>query len=505
MTKGKKETEMKAPKEQKELRTLTILHSNDIHGQFTGKQEEGGPLTGHLAQTAGYVAQEKAKNPNTIYCIAGDLFQGSLIDSDFLGLSTMDLFNLIDVDVMSIGNHELDYGISHLLFVEKYTDFPIINANFRMRRNGRTLFTPYYILERNGINILFIGLITPDIVDQTTAEGLIGSYVIVENNIAELRWLRKKLKTEGTQVDLTVLLTHIGYEEDLKLAAALDPSLGVDVIIGGHSHTYPEKAAVENGILIVQAGMENTHIGRLELDFDPEARKIADWRWELIPVDEEHCPTDRYVRAMLNTYVMDIDEKYGKIVTRLKRTLDNYGRKNPTELGQVFADAFGNSLDVDVMFMASSSMRCYSLDMTVTLQDLRTAYPYDGQIYKIKVTGSQLKKMVRHMLRDEVLDHAAETFFQTSKSLRIEYDRKTKEVLLELNGKPVTARQRITVGVQEFYYENSEIGFGMTHEELEKYGGLRIAAADAFTVLRDYLADHPGLGGKTDRRLVIKD
>lgn len=82
-------------------RKITILHSNDIHGQFSGMTDPDGKITGSLAQLSGYISKAKAENPYTIYCNAGDMFQGSLIDSDYQGLSTMEILNLIDIDVMS--------------------------------------------------------------------------------------------------------------------------------------------------------------------------------------------------------------------------------------------------------------------------------------------------------------------------------------------------------------------------------------------------------------------
>ena len=66
-----------------DLKRITILHSNDIHGQFTGETGEDGKLRYSMAQVAGFVDQTKKDNPNTLYCIAGDVFQGSLIDSDY--------------------------------------------------------------------------------------------------------------------------------------------------------------------------------------------------------------------------------------------------------------------------------------------------------------------------------------------------------------------------------------------------------------------------------------
>lgn len=488
----------------KSFKTITLLHSNDIHGKFTGKQDEEGNIKCSLAQLSGYITKAKEDNPYTLYCNAGDMFQGSLIDSDFLGLSTIEILNMIDIDVMSLGNHELDYSIPHMLFASRFADFPIVCANFLVRTNGKHLFKSHRVITLGDISILFIGLITEDILDQARTEGIVGSFVAVNDAESEIRSaIDDVVSSTGVRPDITVLLTHIGFNADLNLARSLPSELGVDIIVGGHSHTYLEKPVVQNGIIILQAGQENTHLGRLDLSFDEDNRCIDSWKYEMIPVDDDHCPTDKFVKAMVNTYAMDIDEKYGIVISRLRRTLDNYGRGNATEVGQLFADAFANSLDIDVMFLASSSTRCYTLDTTLTLQDLRMAYPYDGKIYKLSVTGEMLKRMVHHMLRDEVLDDWADVFFHTSRALHINYNKNTKEAVIKYKGKIVTDDQQISIGIQEYYYQLSEIGLGITNEEFEKNGKVREIASDAFTVLKDYFSEHSYLGGPVDDRYIV--
>lgn len=487
------------------IKRLTLLHSNDIHGKFVGEKKDG-KLTGSLAQTSGYVDKVKSEEENVIYCVAGDVFQGSLIDSDFQGLSTVDILNMASIDVMSLGNHELDYGIGHLMFVDRIADFPIVNANFKTKNNGTHLFKPYHRVKFDDFNVLFIGLLTENIVDQTKAEGLVGTYVTVADCCEEVRAIVERVRKKEKKVDFTVLMTHIGYDADLELAEQLDPDLGVDIIVGAHSHTYPDECKVINDILVVQAGMENTHIGRFDLDLNLDSNKIEKWKWEMIPVDEEHCPTDPMMRAMVSTYVLDIDEKYSQYITRYARKLDNFGRRNITEIGQLFSDAFQESLPVDFFLMASSSTRCYYMDMTVTLQDIREAYPYDGKLYKLTIDGKMLKRMICHYLRDEVLDKEVETFYQNSSNLKIKYSRNQHSVVsLILNGVEVKDDDTMTVGLQEFYMLNCEIGFGMKLEELQKYGEAKVVSTDAFGTLRDYLSEHENLGGPVDDRLEIVD
>ena len=101
-----------------EIRKLTILHSNDMHGDFLPKIIDG-KETGGLTRLSGYINKVRSERENVIYAIAGDMFRGSIIDSEYQGLSTIDLMNNLKPDVATVGNHEVDYGLGHLLFLEK--------------------------------------------------------------------------------------------------------------------------------------------------------------------------------------------------------------------------------------------------------------------------------------------------------------------------------------------------------------------------------------------------
>ena len=226
---------------------LTILHSNDMHGDFTAQNVDVN-LVGGVSMLSGYVDKVRREEANTLYCIAGDMFRGSVIDSEFKGLSTIEIMNAIAPDVVTLGNHETDYGIAHLLFLEKCAKFPIINANLYIKSNFARLFKPQVVLEVGGMKILFIGILTEEVMAQTKNEAVVGSFVDIHEAAAEIGRICNAYN--ATDIDLTVLLTHIGFEEDKKLAAQLDPAWGVDIIVGGHSHTFIEEPAVVNDILI---------------------------------------------------------------------------------------------------------------------------------------------------------------------------------------------------------------------------------------------------------------
>ena len=104
-------------KRSSDIKKLTILHSNDMHGDFLPKMVHC-KETGGLARLAGYVNKVRREKENVIYANAGDMFRGSVIDSEYQGLSTIDLMNSLRPDVATVGNHEVDYGFAHLLFLE---------------------------------------------------------------------------------------------------------------------------------------------------------------------------------------------------------------------------------------------------------------------------------------------------------------------------------------------------------------------------------------------------
>ena len=159
-------------------RKFTILHSNDMHGDFLAEsQGADGTLIGGLALLSGYINQVRREEKNVIYAIAGDMLQGSVIDAEFKGISTVEIMNYLSPDVVTLGNHELDYGLPHLLFLEKMANFPIVNANLYIKKYYKRLMKPYLIKEVDGLKIMFIGIITESIMAYLKREGHIGTFI----------------------------------------------------------------------------------------------------------------------------------------------------------------------------------------------------------------------------------------------------------------------------------------------------------------------------------------
>ena len=483
-------------------KNLTLLHSNDMHGDFLSDEAEL-KVVGGISLLSGYVNKTRRETKNTLYCIAGDMLQGSLIDSEYQGISTIEMMNILAPDVACIGNHEVDYGLAHLLFLERCARFPILNANLFIKNPFTRLFSPQKIIRIGGMKVMFIGITTEEILASIKRENLLGSFIDIYEAAREVGRICNAFRT--TDIDLTVLLTHIGFEEDKKLAALLDPEWGVDVIIGGHSHTLPEKPEKVNDIYIVQAGTGTKQLGRFDIVVDTELNTVHDFTWKVIPVDSEHCPRDTALEDIIYGYKDQTDKKYSRLLCRMQDKLTHPTRYRETALGNFFSDILKETLLVDVMLLGSGSVRKEEAGPIITHGDLIEILPYDEKIYQIKVTGEQLKRMIRHMLRDEALDGEHTEFFQFSTGLEVEYDSDTKEFTkFNIYGKPIDEDQIYSVGLTDYHFVNFDGGFGFDKDELRKNGKEMLISTSMHDVLIEYFVENFPKATEVDGRLVIR-
>ncbi len=485
----------------KNLKKLTLLHSNDMHGDFLAEDVDE-KLVGGVSMLSGYISKVRQEEENVIYAIAGDMFRGSIIDSEYQGISTVEIMNMLAPDIVTLGNHEVDYGVAHLLFLEKCADFPIINANLHISTNNARLFEPCHIISIGGMKILFIGILTQDVLSQCKNDGIIGTFVDVQDAADEIGRICNTYN--AIDIDFTVLLTHIGFEEDKKLAALLDPAWGVDVIIGGHSHTFLEEPFEVNGIPIVQAGTGTDQIGRFDILIDTDNNCIDSYRWCPIPINAENCPRDLSIEEVLGTYKSRTDAKYGKILTKFVRRLTHPSRTQETELGDLFSDILKDAIGVDIFLLGSGSIRNEQLGPVVTKGDLNECYPYDGPVHMIYATGAQLKTMLLHMLRDEVFTGVHCEFYQLSHGLVVEYDQATHSFLrFELNGEPIKDSMVYSVGLEHFHYLNTEEAFTISLDDFKANHPDRVVSTSCTQIIEESLQTGLHQNAKGEGRLIL--
>jgi 5'-nucleotidase/UDP-sugar diphosphatase len=462
-------------------RKFTILHSNDMHGDFLAEVVSGaeGKLVGGLSLLSGYIAKVRREEENVLYAIAGDMVQGSVIDSEYKGISTMEIMNYLCPDVVALGNHEVDYGLPHLLFLEKIANFPIVNANLYIRKSNKRLMRPYHIIKMAGLEILFIGVITDKVIDAIQLDHDIGSFVSLEEASKEIGKIIEAYKNDD--IDLTVLLTHIGFDSDCELAAMLNPAWGVDMIIGGHSHTILEQPAVVNNILIAQAGVGTNQVGRWDIHVDDDTNAIADWKWQLIPIEQGIAEPDAQLEAHIHP-----------------------AREVETALGNLLADVLAEAARVDVMLLGSGSVRSKALGPIVTLSDFISCFPYSDSLTLYAVKGSTLRRMFERWMRAENRTGEGECY-QVSTGVKVTYSESQKRVTwLSVKGEPVQAERIYTVGLQGYHASNSKAYLDVTAEDLASVYRPKVLSSNIQTVLMDYLQENQNLRRSVEGRIVYQ-
>ncbi|HDQ06498.1 MAG TPA: bifunctional metallophosphatase/5'-nucleotidase [Candidatus Bathyarchaeota archaeon] len=479
---------------------FTILHSNDMHGDFLAEVKgKEGKLIGGLALLSGYINKVRQEEENVLYVISGDMVQGSLIDSEYKGISTIEIMNYLAPDVVALGNHEFDYGLPHLLFLEKMANFPIVNANLYINKYNKRLMQPYIILNKAGFDILFTGVITEKVMDSIKRDELISSFVTLEEASREVGRIVNAYKNDD--IDLTILLTHIGFDSDVELANLLKPEWGVDLIIGGHSHTVMEQPAEVNNILIAQAGVGSDQIGRFDIVVDDETNSIIEYKWQLIPIDETLAEPDVKLQEYINSFQETIDRKYNTLVCKFAQKLTHPQREVETSLGNLVADAFAELAECDVMLVGSGSIRVQEMGPLVTLNDLLTCFPFDDNLTRYTVTGAKLKKIFSYIMRLENRNSEGECYQVNGKVKATYSDSEHKLISLIIDGNSVADSGLYRICLPGFHANNAASYLDVSEEELLESGETRVVSTSTKEVLEEYLRNHQNVHRSVEGRL----
>lgn len=480
---------------------FTILHNNDIHGDFLAevKGEKKGKLIGGLALLSGYINKVRKEEKNVLYVVSGDMVQGSLIDAEYKGISTMEIMNYLAPDVVALGNHEFDYGLPHLLFLEKMANFPIVNANLYIKKYHKRLMKPFEIIRKDGFDILFSGIITEKIMDALKMDKVVGSFVSLEDAAEEVGKISNAYKNDD--IDLTILLTHIGFESDVELANLLKPEWGVDLIIGGHSHTLMDKPTKVNNILITQVGVGSDQIGRYDIVVDDDTNSIVDYKWQLIPITSDIAKPDAELEKYITSFRDDVDRKYNVLVTKFAKTLTHPKREIETTLGNLVADALAENAEADVMLVGAGSIRVKELGPLVTRKDFLACFPYDDSIIRFEISGKNLIKIFSHIMRIENRDGEGECY-QVNSSVRAKYNDKNKKLIsLSVGGQKAADDKRYKIAMQNYHFSNCQQYLNVSAEELMAGGKHKLVTTSAQQVLEEWLKNHQNESREIENRL----
>lgn len=248
---------------------IVILHTNDTHSRIEPlpMNDKKNPDKGGVVRRANYIDQIRKEYRNVLLLDAGDFLQGTPYFNLFKGAVEIEAMNRMQYDAVTLGNHEFDYGMDQLKTMITAAKFPIVISNYDFSQTAlHGLTQRCLVLQKEGIRIgiLAIGVNPKGLIAADNYKGMVYLDPIgTANEVAtELRLLHR--------CDLVICLSHIGYENDILLA---EKSRNIDLIIGGHSHTYMKEADIrrnseEKEVMIVQTNGHGIYVGRIDMDLE---------------------------------------------------------------------------------------------------------------------------------------------------------------------------------------------------------------------------------------------
>lgn len=397
---------------------VVILHTNDTHG---ADLDEEGTSFG-MAGVAQLKKDFEAAGADVLLVSAGDSIMGKPLVSADQGKSAIEFMNAAGYDAMTVGNHELDFGIDNLKALAKDADFPILCADMTTEADGKTVFDSNKIFEIGGVKVGVFGLATPETLTKADASKMPGItfpqtdklYAVAQAQVDELN---------KAGADLIVCLGHLGIDDESIGNRSIDVCEhvdGIDLFIDGHSHSTTADIIakvgdtnVVNGAKIVSTGTALANVG--VVIYDQETGTLTD---ELVPA-ASYTKTDADVAKLVDDRNTAVDKVYGeKIattevdlngsrsggaatdpVTKAEMTFpEGEGvRTTETNLGDFAADAIlwqarqtlGEE-NVDAALTNGGGIREALAKGDISKKSLLAVFPFGNTVATIDVTGAQL-------------------------------------------------------------------------------------------------------------------
>jgi 2',3'-cyclic-nucleotide 2'-phosphodiesterase (5'-nucleotidase family) len=356
---------------------IRILHVNDFHGFAEPYKPLGtDELLGGVAYLSAK-ANEFRKGKPSLFLSAGDMIQGNNWANLFQGKSVIEWMNAMRFDAMVLGNHEFDFGKGALKKRISEARFSVLGANVE----GLERLRPYIMKEIGGIKVAVIGVVTEDILATTHPRN-----VVRLKFFSPIDTVEKYVKKLKGHAEMVIVLSHVGHHIDRIIAERVK---GIDVIVGGHSHTKLTKPVEVGNTIIVQAWEHGKALGVLDLTI--KDRKIIGYEGHLEEIRPEQDKEDKRVLNIVTKYKHKVDALFTEKVGEAEVDLDGENvRKGGTNLGNLVADIMREVSGADVTIINGGGIRASIKTGEIRVKDVYTALPFDNYIVAIKLTGRQI-------------------------------------------------------------------------------------------------------------------
>lgn len=428
---------------------LTLFHTNDMHGQFLPQPaawDSQGRMVGGVIALAWHLAEQRRTAAPSIFLDAGDFMTGNpvcnLTEDGVPGAAMARMMTLLGYDAGAFGNHEFDIGAENLAKLATRFGFPLLAMDILGPDGRPALRDEPVVLERAGLKVGVMAVSCADMEDLVTSARMGG---LTMGDQAGL--VRDRAAALDPATDLIVLITHNGVDGDKELAAALQGA-GVDVIVGGHSHTRLREPLVVGGIVIVQAGSRMTDLGRLDLTVRDD--QVAGYNGRLVTLWSDSTSAGPELTALAQGYETQVRETFGRRIGTLEVDLDK--GKGENLLGNWLADILRERAGADVALINTGGIRKELRAGPLTALDIHEILPFANSLVTVELTDRQLAAVVQRNADAAVDgDHGILQVSGLSYAYRAAADGKSAEVEeILVGGRPLQAGGVYTVALPDY-------------------------------------------------------
>lgn len=446
-----------------DLVTISILHTTDLHGHILPTTDyDGRPDLGGLARCVTQIHRWRRENPHSLLLDIGDVYQGTQFALSDEGRSMIDLFNLLRYDGWIIGNHEFDWGIDPFLQAVARSRMPVLAANtllehkpagqFRDARHPFAKIRPFILKEFAGIKLAVVGLTTPGMPFWFLPRFIEG--IEFPHPVESARRALRQARAAGA--DAIVLAGHMGLKDRtggddfancLMALTAEFPETAV--LIAGHTHQHIPRR-LTNGVLLTQADHFGIHVGRVDLVFDRNSKKLLrrEARTELM---DDRVVLDPVILSRTQPRRDRAAEVMAEPVGELMATLSTRSDPGmPSEVERLIAAAVtetlaGRGLGVDGVFHGLFDDRALKKGRK-TIGDLWEILPYENYLVTAELTPLDLRVIMEEVFQSR--ERRSLAGFEMSVAGRGKESRLTN--LCAAAGRPLDPAKRYRIALNTF-------------------------------------------------------
>lgn len=501
---------------------IVFIHTNDTHSQIDGIYMDEQPVGG-VIERASFLELFRQDDPQLVYLDAGDMVQGSPYFNIWNGRVEMKAMNLQGLICSTFGNHEFDNGVDFLSNMLSYACFPIINCNYDVKGTALEQYTrKSMIIERKGVRIGITGVTCDpnNLIFNRNWEGI--TYIDPVKAANE-----EAAKLRAAECDLVILLSHVGYFPadsvgDRRIAIN---SKGIDIIIGGHTHTNIEAGIeVQNAegktVVITQTGAKASPIGHISVKMKKKGKhKDSSDAYEVGEIVCKKLHPDlydlrHYGRVMsdfITPYRDSLDQKMSAVLGRAAHDMPRFRPQSPLSnfasdvLREVGTQYYGQKIDVGIMNIGGLRNDLYAGD--IKLGDIYRVFPFENTLAILELKGKYLEEAIHQVQAKRLEGFSGTQITLNVKHETVENDEERDIITADnilIDGKPIDPERIYYVATIDYLAEGNDNMTALT--KASKYTNSGILLRD---LMVDYIQKQKASGkeidGAIDGRVIVNE